>query len=84
MGVRGRGLRESGPRLEPRGQEPVSDLANEARQPMATDFKNSVAPSTMPESVNAEIERVLESGLGELSLRELIGLMLSSLGDSEV
>lgn len=50
---------------------------------MATDSKTRVAPSTMPESVNSEIERVLQSGLGELSLRELMGLMLSGLGLAE-
>jgi transposase-like protein len=37
----------------------------------------------MPESVNAEIERVLQSGVGDLSLRELLGLMLSGLGVAE-
>jgi hypothetical protein len=37
----------------------------------------------MPESVNAEIEHVLQSGLGELSVRELLGLMLSGLGLAE-
>jgi transposase-like protein len=37
----------------------------------------------MPESVSNEIERVLQSGLGELSLRELLGLMLSGLGVAE-
>lgn len=61
----------------------MSDLATEARKPMATDSKQSVTPSTMPESVNVEIERVLQSGLGELSLRELMGLLLSSLGVAE-
>lgn len=50
---------------------------------MATDSKTRVAPSTMPESVSSEIERVLQSGLGELSLRELMGLMLSGLGLAE-
>jgi hypothetical protein len=49
---------------------------------MATDSKTSVTPSTMPD-VSAEIERVLQSGLGELSLRELMGLMLSGLGLAE-
>jgi hypothetical protein len=37
----------------------------------------------MPESVNSEIERVLQSGVGELSVRELLGLMLSGLGLAE-
>ena len=50
---------------------------------MATDSKTSVTPSTMPESVNSEIERVLQSGVGDLSLRELLGLMLSGLGVAE-
>jgi len=50
---------------------------------MATDSKTSVTPSAMPESMNSEIERVLQSGLGELSLRELMGLMLSGLGLAE-
>lgn len=50
---------------------------------MATDSKKRVAPSRMPEPVNAEIERVLQSGVGDLSLRELLGLMLSGLGVAE-
>lgn len=50
---------------------------------MATDSKKRVAPSRMPESVNAEVERVLQSGVGDLSLRELLGLMLSGLGVAE-
>lgn len=50
---------------------------------MATDSKTSVAPSAMPASVNSEIERVMQSGLGDLSLRELMGLMLSGLGLAE-
>jgi len=37
----------------------------------------------MPASVNSEIERVMQSGLGDLSLRELMGLMLSGLGLAE-
>jgi transposase-like protein len=61
----------------------VSNLAIEARKPMATDSKTSVTPSAMPESVNAQIEHVLQSGLGELSVRELLGLMLSGLGLAE-
>jgi len=37
----------------------------------------------MPESVKEEIEHVLQTGLGDLSLRELLGLMLSGLGVAE-
>lgn len=50
---------------------------------MSTDSKTSLAPSAMPESVQAEIERVLRSGLGDFSLRELLGLLLSGLGLAE-
>jgi transposase-like protein len=37
----------------------------------------------MPESAQSEIDRVLASGLGELSLRELLGLMFGNLGLAE-
>lgn len=37
----------------------------------------------MPESVNREIESLLQTGLGDVSLRELLGLMLSGLGVAE-
>jgi len=50
---------------------------------MATDSKTRVTPTAMPESVNQEIEHVLQRGLGDVSLRELLGLMLSGLGLAE-
>jgi hypothetical protein len=34
----------------------------------------------VPRSISQEIEQVLQTGLGDVSLRELLGLMLSGLG----
>ena len=51
---------------------------------MATDPKPSLTPNASPDSsLPAEVEQVLTSGLGDCSLRELLSLMLSSVGQSE-
>lgn len=50
---------------------------------MATDPDNSLSPNPAVESLPAEIAQALAGGLGDCSLRELLGLMLSSLGHAE-
>lgn len=52
---------------------------------MATDPKPSLSPKTATEasSMPVEIERALSAGLGDFSLRELLSLMLSSVGQAE-
>jgi len=50
---------------------------------MATDPRKRVPPKSMPETAQSEIDHVLASGLGDFSLRELLGLMLSNLGLAE-
>jgi putative transposase len=50
---------------------------------MATDPRKRVPPDAMPEPVQSEIDRVLASGLSDFSLRELLGVMLGSLGLAE-
>lgn len=50
---------------------------------MSTNPKKSVAPSTIPQLVKTDIERVLESGLVDFSIRELLGLLLSNAGTAE-
>jgi putative transposase len=48
---------------------------------MATDPKNSVAPKSV--DAKAHLTEVLESGLGDVSLRQLLGLLISSVGVAE-
>ena len=50
---------------------------------MATDPKRSVAPNRAPGITPAELERLAASGLGEMSLRELLGALLTSVGVAE-
>ena len=50
---------------------------------MATGSKKSVAPSSIPPFVKSDVERVLESGLVDFSLRELLSVLLSSTGAAE-
>jgi transposase-like protein len=50
---------------------------------MATGSKKSVAPSSIPEFVKSDVDRILQSGLADFSIRELLGLLLSSTGVAE-
>jgi len=50
---------------------------------MTTDPDNSLSPNPLSESLPAEIAQALAGGLGDFSLRELLSLMLSSLGHAE-
>lgn len=50
---------------------------------MTVGSKKSVAPSTIPPFVKTDVDRVLESGLADFSLRELLGLLLSNTGTAE-
>ena len=45
---------------------------------MATDPNPSVAPNSLPQFLAAEITQALAAGLGDFSLRELLGLILTS------
>src|SRR5262249_5436470 len=50
---------------------------------MATDPKKSVTPTTIPTVVKTDVERLLQMGLGDFSLRELLGMLISSAGAAE-
>ena len=52
---------------------------------MATDPKPSVSPNgaPAPRALPPEVEQALASGLGNYTLRELLGCMLSSVGVAE-
>jgi putative transposase len=50
---------------------------------MITDPDNSLSPNPTAESLPDEIAQTLAGGLGDCNLRELLGLMLSSLGHAE-
>jgi putative transposase len=50
---------------------------------MATGSKKSVPPSPTPEFAKSEVDKVLQSGLADFSLRELLGALISSAGAAE-
>jgi putative transposase len=50
---------------------------------MATGSNKSLPPSPASPFGKSEVEKILQSGLGEFSLRELLGALLSSLAQAE-
>lgn len=50
---------------------------------MATGSKKSVTPSAIPEFIKSDVDKILQSGLGDFSIRELLGLLISSTGTAE-
>jgi transposase-like protein len=50
---------------------------------MATDPKSSLPPKSSPESLPAEIQQALASGLADFNLRELLAWLLSRVGQAE-
>ena len=50
---------------------------------MATGSNKSLPPSPAAQFGKSEVEKILQSGLGDFSLRELLGALLSSLAHAE-
>ena len=50
---------------------------------MATDPKKRLTPASVSEVAKTDIERLLQTGLADFSLRELLGLLISSAGTAE-
>jgi transposase-like protein len=50
---------------------------------MATDPKKSVTPTTISNLAKTDVDRLLQTGLADFSLRELLGLLISSAGAAE-
>jgi len=50
---------------------------------MATGSKKSLTPPLVPESVKSDVEKILQSGLADFSIRELLGFLVSSTGAAE-
>jgi transposase-like protein len=50
---------------------------------MATDPKKSLTPSVSSSTAKTDIDRLLQTGLADFSLRELLGMLISSAGAAE-
>jgi len=50
---------------------------------MTTDPKKSLTPASISEVAKSDVDRLLETGLADFSLRELLGLLISSTGLAE-
>jgi hypothetical protein len=45
---------------------------------MTTDPKKSLTPTSIPELAKSDVDQLLQTGLADFSLRELLGLLISS------
>jgi putative transposase len=50
---------------------------------MTTDPKKSLTPASLPEIAKNHVDQLLQNGLADFSLRELLGLLISSAGVAE-
>jgi putative transposase len=50
---------------------------------MATGPNKSVTPSPLPEFAKSDIDKVLQSGMADFTIRQLLGLLMSSTGVAE-
>jgi len=50
---------------------------------MATGSKKSVSPNPVPDFIKSDVDKVLQSGLADFSLRQLLGALVSSVGQAE-
>ena len=50
---------------------------------MTTDSKKSVAPASLRQTAQNDVDRLLQTGLADFSLRQLLGLLISSAGAAE-
>src|SRR5438128_10171706 len=50
---------------------------------MTTDPKKSVSPGSISELAKSDVDQLLQTGLADFSLRELLGLLISSTGAAE-
>ena len=50
---------------------------------MATDPKKSLTPTSIPSVAKTDVDRLLQTGLADFSLRELLGMLISSAGAAE-
>src|SRR6266699_6391736 len=50
---------------------------------MTTDPKNSLSPDSVSEFAKSNVDQLLQTGLADFSLRELLGLLISSAGAAE-
>src|SRR2546426_1564803 len=72
--------RRKAPGLQPGASDPCHQPTFSRSKSMTAGSKKSVAPSTIPQFVKTDVDRVLESGLADFSIRELLGLLLSNTG----
>ena len=50
---------------------------------MTTDPNKSLTPAALSELAKSDVHQLLQTGLGDFSLRELLGLLISSAGTAE-
>ena len=50
---------------------------------MATDPKKSLPPTSTSEFGKSDVDQMLQTGLADFSLRELLGFLVSSAGTAE-
>src|ERR1700733_8387431 len=75
--------KEEGPRLPPGAQDPCHQPTLFRSKSMTTDPKKSLTPESICEHAKVDVDQLLQTGLADFSLRELLGLLISTAGAAE-
>jgi putative transposase len=71
------------PRLPPGAEKPVSSTHFLWSKSMTTGSKKSLPPSAIPEFAKSDVDKLLQSGMADFTIRQLLGLLMSSTGVAE-
>jgi len=75
--------KEEGPRLRPGAQDPCHQPTWFRSKSITTDPKKSLTPAALSELTKNDVDQLLQTGLADFSLRELLGLLISTAGTAE-
>src|SRR5712691_5257434 len=71
------------PQVAAWGQDPCHQPTGFRSKSMTTDPKKSLASVSISEIAKSDVDQLLQTGLADFSLRELLGLLVSSTGAAE-
>src|SRR2546421_3438279 len=75
--------KQKAPGSQPGAQGPCHQPTLFRSKSMATDPKKSLTPSAISSVAKTDVDRLLQTGLADFSLRELLSLLISSAGAAE-
>jgi len=75
--------KEEGSRLQPGAKDPCHQPTWFRSKSMTTDPAKSLTPAALSELAKSDVHQLLQTGLADFSLRELLGLLISTAGTAE-